>query len=117
MAKYKRVPVFDIIEHDANISQSSPRRYDWIGVGDKAVELAKKKNGKDRWLLVDEDGATSIASNITSERIVPLTGERFLGWKFRGRSSDITYKDDDGNRLTSKRGRIWIQATRSAVDV
>jgi hypothetical protein len=99
---YQRVPITDVVMDDANMPTGPLTRYDWVGLGDAAVALAKRDPNK--WQLVDEAGATSTASNITEGRIVALTSKRFVGWKFRGKVSQV--REIDGKR----RATIWIKA-------
>lgn len=113
---YKRVPVLDVTATDEElIGENRPQRYDWVGIGDKAVALAKKD--PEKWLLVDEDGATTTASRITARQVSALNNERFLGWIFRGRCTSVKYLDENGQKLSRKRAKIWIQAIRTEVDL
>lgn len=115
-AGYKRVPVLDVTATtDELVNANKPQRYDWVGIGDKAVALAKKD--PDRWLLIDEDGATTTASRVTARQVGPLNNERFIGWAFRGRCTDVKYRDEDGNLLSRKRAKLWVQAVRIGVDL
>lgn len=101
--KYNRVPVTDIVLDDEEMPRNPQQRYDWVALGDKAIALHRADPSK--WQLVDADGATSTASNITSGLIKSLETNRFAGWKFRGRCSEIVMVDGRG-----KRGKIWIKA-------
>ena len=109
---YTRVKVTDVWVSDDDIGKVPLQKYDWIGIGDKAVEGAKTR--PDDWLLVSEDAPSSVSSNITAQRIATLTGPRFVGWKFRGKITDMR-EDPITRKLT--RGRVWIKASRSTVDV
>lgn len=106
---YERVPVEDVVMSDAEVQRSPIQRYDWIAIGDKAIALAE--TGSDDWQLVTRDGATSTASNITNQQVATLQSDRFLGWKFRARCTDVVKNE----HKTRKRGTIWIKATRVGV--
>jgi hypothetical protein len=109
---YTPVPVTDVWLSDDEIQKVAVQQFDWIGIGDKAVEGAKTR--PDEWLLVADSASPATAGNITSERIRTLTGPRFIGWKFRGKVTDMV-KDPNTGRWA--KGRIWIKASRSTVDV
>lgn len=109
---YTRVPVTDVWLSDDDITKVPTQKYDWIGIGDKAVEGAKTR--PDEWLLVSEAAPSSVASNITAERVRTLTGPRFVGWKFRGKITDMVMDPVTGKWA---HGRVWIRAQRSTVDV
>lgn len=112
---YKRVPVLDVTATTEELTNANkPQRYDWIGIGDKAIEVAKRN--PDEWLLIDKDGATTTASRVTARQVGPLNSERFLGWIFRGRCTDVVYRDEDGNTLSRKRAKLWVQAVRVEVE-
>jgi hypothetical protein len=100
---YRRVPVTDIVLDDDDMPRNPTQRYDWIALGDRAVALAKRDPSK--WQLVDDNGPTSTASNITQGVYAPLQSKRFSGWKFRGRCSEIVADDENG-----RRAKIWIKA-------
>jgi hypothetical protein len=108
---YTRVPVSDVWVSDDDIGKHPTQKYDWIGIGDKAVEGAKTH--PDDWLLVAEHAPSSVSSNITAGRIATLCSERFVGWKFRGRITDMVMNDKGKHT----HGRVWIKATRSTVDL
>lgn len=101
---YHRVPVTDITMDDADMPVNPLQRFDWTGLGDKAVALAKTDPTK--WQLVGQDVPTSTASNITAGKIVALNSDRFTGWRFRGRCSEVK-RDAKG-----KRAIVWIRAIR-----
>lgn len=103
---YTAVPVQDIVVDDADLPRNPHQKYDWIALGDKAVALAKKKPSA--WQLVGEDAPTTMASNITAGKIKQLTGERFEGWVFTGRCSNVVRSETGGKRAT-----VWIKATRA----
>lgn len=100
---YQRVPVTDVVLDDEQMPRNPAQRYDWIALGDRAVALARLDPNK--WQLVDPTGATSTASNITQGVYAPLTSQRFAGWKFRGRCSEIVAVDEGG-----RRAKVWIKA-------
>ena len=102
--KYKRVPVTDIVLDDAEMPRNPHQRYDWVALGDRAIALHKADPSK--WQLVDTDGATSTASNITQGLIKSLQLARFTGWKFRGRVSEVV----ESTTTAGKRGKVWIKA-------
>lgn len=97
--RYKRVPVQNEWLSDEEIPTNPIQRYDWVGIGDKAIT----KPGQ--WLLVDKDGTAATASNITQRRIAALNGERFVEYTFRGRLVGY-HVTETGTR----RGEIWIKA-------
>jgi hypothetical protein len=101
-SKYQRVPVTDIVLDDDEMPRNPQQRYDWTALGDKAIALHKADPSK--WQLVDPAGATSTASNITQGLIKSLNTNRFAGWKFRGRVSEITETDN------GRRAKVWIKA-------
>jgi hypothetical protein len=107
-AGYDRVPAEDVWASDEEVRRRAPnQRYDWVALGDKAVEGAKTKPLS--WLLVSNDAPSSIASNITGQRIATLSGPRFVGWKFRGRMTHMTPSNPG-------RGKCWIRAEKAAVE-
>lgn len=100
---YRRVPITDVVLDDEEMPRNPTQRYDWTALGDRAVALAKRDPNK--WQLVDEEGATSTASNITQGVYAALLSKRFSGWKFRGRCSEIVAIDEGG-----RRAKVWIKA-------
>lgn len=96
---YRRLPVSNEWLEDGDMPASPNQRYDWVGIGDKAITRPGV------WLLVDKDGPHSTASNITSRRIKALNQERFAEYVFRGRCAGL-YRAEDGAR----RAEIWIKA-------
>lgn len=105
---YTKVPVTDVWKTDDEIEKVPMQKYDWVGVGDKAITRPGD------WLLVAENAPSSVASNITAQRIATLIGPRFVGWKFRGR---ITQMANAPGTVEHKRGKVWIRADRARVDV
>ena len=109
---YTRVPVSNVWKSDDDIEKVPTQKYDWIGIGDAAVEGIKEH--PDEWLLVAEDAPSSVASNITAQRIRTLTGPRFVGYRFRGKITEMK-ADPVTGKLS--RGKVWIMARRTTVDV
>jgi len=105
---YARIPVTDVWKTDDEIEKRPVQKYDWIGVGDKAIQRPGD------WLLVHDDAPTSVGSNITAQRIATLTGPRFVGWKFRGRMTELVNRPGTREHM---RGKVWIRADRTRVDV
>lgn len=104
---YTRVPVSDVWATDAEVEGKAHNQiYDWVGIADKAITKP------DTWLLVAEGVPSSVASNITQLRIKALLTDRYLGWSFRGRVTDMTMNPDTGRY---NRGKVWIKATRTGV--
>lgn len=97
--RFRRIPVTNEWLEDGDLPAAPNQRYDWTGIGDKAIT----KPGT--WLLVDEDGAKSTATNITGRRIAALNTERFADYTFRGRCVGM-HRAQDG----SLRAQIWIKA-------
>jgi hypothetical protein len=100
--KYERVPVTDIVMDDDEMPRNPQQRYDWVALADRAIALHNVDPTK--WQLVDPNGATSTASNITQGLIKSLSMTRFSGWKFRGRCSEVTETDN------GRRAKVWIKA-------
>ena len=109
---YVRVPVTDVWVSDDDIAKVPTQKYDWIGIGDKAVEGSKTH--PDEWLLISEHAPSSMSSNINAGRIATLCSTRFVGWKFRARITDMKVNPENGRHT---HGRAWIKATRSTVDI
>lgn len=105
---YTRVPVTNVWKTEDEIEKRPIQKYDWIGIGDTALQRPGD------WLLIAEDAPTSLSSNITAQRVATLNGPRFVGWKFRGR---ITEMVNAPGTVGHNRGKVWIRADRTRVDV
>lgn len=94
-------PLHDVWADEEELKRFS--RYDWQTIGERAITRPGM------WLLVDESGSPSTASNVNSRLIATLNklGD-YHGFVFRGRSSDMRLDPD----LGAKRGKVWIRAIR-----
>lgn len=101
------VPVTNVWARDEELSVSPIRRYDWSAL----AELAMTKPGE--WLLVDEDGSPSTASNINNGLILTIKriAER-SGYTFRGRATDTYNVGRSAQAGVPRKAKVWIMAVK-----